>query len=405
MLKSRLLLLLAVLVPSAAGAQQLRFDDVVRNLRNPDAKARLDAIRLLRDSKYPEAIGPIAPLVTDPIDEIQIEAIAAELSFFLGEDLKPRRMVGFVLERRNPAIARGAFDLGPGAVWPRPVPPELVSCLIEAIDDENPRVRLEAIYAVGVIGRPPLASEHAQRLVKALDHYDPAVRAAAARVVGRLKVTDAADVLMKAINDSSADVRYASMRALGVLHDTRATAALTEQLAFYRKGEGAWAALDALAHLAQPSSAALFKERLKDKDPDMRRAAAEGLGRLGDKSAIPELQYGVTADDAEAVRVAMAFALQKLGQNYVTRMVDAMDSVRMVPQVQEYLIELGSPVVPELYPRLQESDAAIREAVAETLGMIGDPAALPALEVAAKNNDAGAANAAKRAIERIKAAR
>jgi hypothetical protein len=256
-----------------------------------------------------------------------------------------------------------------------------------------------------VIGRPPLASEHAQRLVKALDHYDPAVRAAAARVVGRLKVTDAADVLMKAINDSSADVRYASMRALGALRDTRATAALTEQLAFYRKGEGAWAALDALAHLAQPSSAALFKERLKDKDPDMRRAAAEGLGRLGDKSAIPELQYGVTADDAEAVRVAMAFALQKLGQNYVTRMVDAMDSVRMVPQVQEYLIELGSPVVPELYPRLQESDAAIREAVAETLGMIGDPAALPALEAAAKNSDAGAANAAKRAIERIKAAR
>jgi HEAT repeat protein len=61
--------------------------------------------------------------------------------------------------------------------------------------------------------------------------------------------------------------------------------------------------------------------------------------------------------------------------------------------------------VPELYPRLQESDAAIREAVAETLGMIGDPAALPALEAAAKDSDAGAANAAKRAIERIKAAR
>lgn len=403
--KIRSLLLLAVLVPSAAAAQQLRFDDVVRNLRNPDPKARLDAVRLLRDAKYPEAIGPIAPLVTDPLDQIQMEAISAELSFFIGQDLKPRRMVGFVLERRNPAIARAAFDLGPGAVWPRPVPPELVSSLIQAIDDDNARVRLEATYAVGVIARPPLTPGQAQRLVKALDHYDPAVRAAAARVIGRLKVTGAADVLMKAINDSSPDVRYASMRALGALHETRATAALTEQLAFYRKGEGAWAALDALAHLAQPASAALFKERLKDKDPNMRRAAAEGLGRLGDRSAIPDLQYGVTADDSEPVRVAMAFALQTLGQHFVTRMVDAMTSARMVPQVQAYLLELGPPIAPELYPRLQESDPGLREAVAETLGMIGDAGALPALETAAKDPDAGAANAAKRAIERIKAAR
>jgi HEAT repeat protein len=399
------LLLLAVLAPSAAGAQQLRFDDVVRNLRNPDPKARLDAVRLLRDAKYPEAIGPIAPLVTDAVDEIQLEAISAELSFFLGEDLKPRRMVGFVLERRTSAVARAAFDLGPGGVWPRPVPAELVSSLIQAIDDDNARVRLEAIYAVGVIACSPLAPEHAQRLVKALDHYDPAVRAAAARVVGRLKVADAADVLMKAINDSSPDVRYASMRALGALHETRATAARTEQLAFYRKGEGAWAALDALAHLAQPASAALFKERLKDKDPNLRRAAAEGLGRLGDRSAISDLQYSVTADDAEPVRVAMAFALQKLVQNYITRMVDAMDSARLVPQVQEYLLELGPSIAPELYPRLQESDPAIREAVAETLGMIGNQAALPALETAAKDHDAGAADAAKRAIERIRSAR
>jgi hypothetical protein len=44
----------------AAAAQQLRFDDVVRNLRNPDPKSRLSAIHLLRDAKYPEAITPIA---------------------------------------------------------------------------------------------------------------------------------------------------------------------------------------------------------------------------------------------------------------------------------------------------------------------------------------------------------
>jgi HEAT repeat protein len=72
---------------AGASAQQLRFDDVVRNLRNPDPKVRMSAVQLLRDAKYPEAVAPIAPLVVDPVDEIQLEAIAAELSFFLDQEL------------------------------------------------------------------------------------------------------------------------------------------------------------------------------------------------------------------------------------------------------------------------------------------------------------------------------
>src|SRR5947209_422589 len=55
-----------------ASAQQMRFDDVVRNLRNPDPRTRLTAVRLLRDAKYPEAIAPMAPLVVDPLDDVQL---------------------------------------------------------------------------------------------------------------------------------------------------------------------------------------------------------------------------------------------------------------------------------------------------------------------------------------------
>jgi HEAT repeat protein len=388
-----------------AGAQPLRFDDVVRNLRNPDAKTRLSALKLLREAKYPEAIGPIAALITDPVDDIQLEAIATELSFYIGGEVKARRMIGFVVERRNPAMAATAFDLGPTAVVPRGVPPEVVPALIQAIDDDNARVRLEATYALGVIAPPPLTADQAASLVKALDHYDPDVRMAAARVIARLRVTQAGDVLMKAINDSHADVRYAAMRALGALHEVRAASALTEQLAFYKKGEGAWSALDALAHLAQPASVPLFKERLTDKDPRMRRAAAEGLGRIGDASASAEMLTAVTSDESEEVRVAMAFALQKLGRNYVTRIIDAMDSPQMVPQAQDYLIELGPAIAPSLYPHLQDSDQGIREGVAEVLGLIGDDKSIAPLEAITADKDSNVATAAKRAIERIKSVR
>ena len=98
----------------------------MRNLRNPDPKARLNAVRLLREARYPEAIVPLAALVNDPLDPIQLEAIAAELSFFLVEDIPQRRRVGVRVEVRNRGAAATAFELGPLAVWPRPAPPEVV---------------------------------------------------------------------------------------------------------------------------------------------------------------------------------------------------------------------------------------------------------------------------------------
>ncbi len=291
-----LFLCICPLLCRVAAAQQVRFDDVVRNLRNPDPKVRLNAVRLLREAKYPEAVTPMAPLVTDPIDEIQLEAILAELSFFLVDDVPSRKRVALVVEVRNAGGAPAAFDLGPLAVWPRPVPPELIRGLLQAIDDEHPRVRLEATYALGCIARPPLDGQWAPQIVKALDHYDPAIRTAAARVAARLEVKAAGETLIKALNDSSAPVRYAAMRALGTLREELAVVALTDQFTFYGKGEGAWSALDALARIGHGSSVPLFKARLADRDPFLRRAAAEGLGRSGDTSELAALEIGAGND-------------------------------------------------------------------------------------------------------------
>ncbi len=394
-------LMCALGLASAAWAQEPRFEDVIRNLRNPDAKVRLNAVRLLREARYPEAIGPMAALVNDPVDQIQVEAIDAELAFYLVEDVPARKRIGFVIEVRNAGLAATAFAQGPLAVWSRPVPPELVTALLQAVDDATQKVRLEAIYTLGVVARPPLQADAVPALIKALDHYDPQVRAGAAEVIGRLQVTSAGDALMKAVNDSKEPVRFAAMRALGELRDGSAVEALTQQFTFYGKGEGAWSALDALARIGHASSVPLFKSRLGDKDPYLRRAAAEGLGRAGDTSEIAALEIGAGNDGSPMVRAAMAFTLQKLGRNYVTRLVDFMSSQKMVPQIEGYLLELGPPVARELPARLQEPDPAVRAHVADVLGAIGDRSMLPALQKAAEDRDRDAAEAAKRAIERI----
>ena len=388
----------AVAVPSA---QQVRFDDVVRNLRNPDPKQRAAAVRLLRDAKYPEAVAPMAPLVLDPLDDIQLEAIAAELGFFIDQDVRTKKMIGFVVEQRRSGIAASAFDLSPLVVWPRPVPPELVTSLLQAVDDDNPKVRLEAIYATGVLARPPLTAEQTQRLIKALDSYDAPVRSGAARVIARLKVSAAGDALIKAINDSQPEVRFAAMRALGSIHEQRAIATLTEQLAFYKKGEGAWSALDGLAQIASSGSVPVFREHLADKDAYIRRAAAEGLGRAGDAESIDALERNVNADESVMVRMASAFALQKLGRPYAARIADLMNSPKVTAQGQEYFVELGPSAAPTLLPRLQEPDRDLRAAFADVLGAIGDESAVAALTETAKDPNPEVASAAKRALARI----
>jgi HEAT repeat protein len=261
---------------------------------------------------------------------------------------------------------------------------------------------MEAIYALGVIARPPFPSEFEAPLIKVLDHYDPAMRAAAARVIGRLRVASAGEALIRAINDSNAAVRYASMRALGYIGETRAVQALTDQLAFYGRGEGAWAALDGLARIAHASSVPVFKSRLGDSDPWLRRAAAEGLGRSGDTSEMTAMQTGAGTDPSEMVRAAMAFALHKLGRNYVPRLAEFMDSSKTAPQVGEYFLELGPGVVPALLPHLQDPDASIRANIAVVLGGIGGEETIKALQPLLQDKDSDVAKAAQRALSRIK---
>ena len=398
--------LLVTAVVAAVAQQPARFEDVVRNLRNPDPKIRISAVRLLRETGYAEAIAPLAAVVNDQVNDIQLEAIDAELSFYLVEPVPTKKRVALVVEVRTDGRAPAAFELGPLAVWPKAVPAELVDALLQAIDDEHKKVRVEAIYALGVIGsasQPKLSEAAVARLLKALDHYDPAVRAGAARVIGRLGVKSAGDALLKAVNDSKAEVRYASMRALGEIREEHAIQALTEQLSYYGRGEGAWSALDALSRIAHPSSVPLFKTRLADKDPYLRRAAVEGLARTGDAASVEPFVMAVNQDESEMVRAAMSFALYKKGHvSFLARLIDFADADSLGPQLQEYFVDLGPSVVPTVVTRLQDTDADVRRNLLAILGAVGDQSTVAALTPFKDDRDREVATAATSAIERIK---
>ena len=53
---------------TATAIAQPQWQDVIRNLRHPQAETRLDAVERLGRANYVAAVDPLAPLVRDPDD-------------------------------------------------------------------------------------------------------------------------------------------------------------------------------------------------------------------------------------------------------------------------------------------------------------------------------------------------
>ena len=101
-------------------ALQISFEKATADLGSRDAGTRLKAAQLLKEAAYLEAAIPLVPLITDPQDEIQLVAIAAELNIFLAEPIVTKKRVGLVVEKRSAIAAEAALSAGPSALGPRP---------------------------------------------------------------------------------------------------------------------------------------------------------------------------------------------------------------------------------------------------------------------------------------------
>jgi HEAT repeat protein len=395
------------------------FDQAIRDLASPDVGVRTKAVQLLRDAAFPEAAVPLAKLVTDSRDEVQLEAIAAELNIFLAEKIVTRKRVAGIVEVRNAIAAEAAFTAGPSVLGTQPVPPEVLAALRTAARDENPRVGLEAIYAFGVLAIEP-ANGARRELLRAtgpdiallIGAADPAMRYAAVRVMGRVFAhrrgdeeieSTVGDAVVAALNDSDRAVKAAAMDALGAMRYGRGVQALTDLFQYYGKGESAEAALDALARIASPGSVPLFTAQLASRSTALRSSAIEGLARAGDPATIADIQTAAGADRNDAIALAVAFANARLANGPLDRVVDAMTKSKLREQARDYLVELA-PGRSEAFRRyLMDPDARIRLEMVGVLDRAGDPAALPLVEPLANDKDPQVARAAERATARLRA--
>jgi len=404
----------------AAPAAQVSFETATRDLTSPDAGTRFRAAQMLKEAAYPESAVPLAKLVTDPQDEVQLEAIAAELNIFLAEKIVVRKRVGFVVEVRNQIVAQKAFASGPLVIGPRPVPMDVLSALRAAAADENPRVALEAIYAFGTLAvqaggasRRELLRAAAPALAALTGAPEPARRYAALRVIGRVferrrqdEPLDETlgDAVITMLNEKDRALKVAAMEALGAMRYERSVQALIDLFQHYGKGDEAAAALAALARIGHASAAPLFMAQLQTRNAPLRGIAIEGLARLGDRAKLADIHAAIGGDRDDAVLLAGAFASAMLSNAPIDSIAEALARAKVHDQARQYLVELvpGRPAL--LTRQAQDPDARIRAEVADVLGLAGDPAALPLAESLSKDADPQVARAAERAVARLRAA-
>lgn len=406
-------------------AQQVAYEDVVVNLKAGDPRVKLEALRMLAQAGYIEAAGPITPLLTDSVAEVQNAAVNALLSLFLVDEAFTRKYGAEVINSKAGSLPLLAFAQGPGALVANHFPPELVKGLVVALNSPVMEVRFNATYAFGVFG--PVAARRgavpdgkaaADRLTAMARDPNPILRLAATQVLGRLyeaawrndaantelmaRRIDAGDQVIVGINDADPFVKQASLKAAGEMRLERAVQSLIDIGDYFKSGGMARHSYEALARIANPGSLPALVAALSSKDEWVRAWAVTGIGRLGDASAIQETGARMARDKSQFVKLALAYSRARNGDSaQIVTVAEGFRKDQLAPLAFDYLLDLGPAVADALAPAAAHKDAKVRAGIAEVLGVVGNEQSVFVVQSLSRDRNRAVADAGVRSVKRL----
>jgi HEAT repeat protein len=412
-----------LLAASGAAAGRASFDDLIANLKSPNAATREEAVGALGKSRRREAVAPLAALVRDPEPKVRLEVVKAlrelrdlggvpALVTFMG-DGDPRireEAIGTLVEvlsdqsRTGPVgrfleIFSDQHDRAPVAPYSQ-VDPSVYRALATALRDEDSDIREDAALALGILDGKPATKE----LVAALQDPVPGVRGKAATAIGQIGSTDDGRALIPLLADENAGVRDRALLAVGVLRVKEAGPALREMYEQNRRKELGLRVLSCLSRIGDPSQADLFRELLQDPDLERRRLAIEGLGRVSEASMLSGFKKDYQRERNDELKLAYSFALTLLGDRaFIDSIVLCLPSKTLGNRCRSYVLEMGRDVLPDLYTYLNDPDADVRAELCDILSELGDPEAIPRLTPLISDPSSKVADRANRAVERLRA--
>lgn len=413
--------------PVLAQPHQLSVETLIYDLKSPDAGRRQTAAHELSVAKHRPATLAIAALVHDPSDAVRREVELAlerledpqaipgfiELASDLQNDIRSRAVAALVNMHLSRASGLGAVLTKLGEVITFagdrdlevivepdvPVDPAVVSTLRARLADSERGIRRTAIRGLGILRARPAVPDLIQ-VVR--EDRDEGLRFEGVRALRKIGDTSIAEDLVSLLNVNDDTVRNELMATLGSMRHRGAVPELTRIVEQARKTDTPRiVALAALADIADPASVPLFEQLKNDASEPMRLYANEGIARTADGGAKSAISAARLVEKSARVRTAQAFALLRIGEGeFLDELIRALDRTTTRELAKEYLLETKPADRQALFaPRSASSTA--RAELADVLGRIGDPSALPRLQEMAHDSDGDVARAAERATRRI----
>ncbi|MBI3932378.1 MAG: HEAT repeat domain-containing protein [Acidobacteria bacterium] len=413
-----------ILSGTAHGAASPRpsFDDLLANLKSPNAKTREDAASSLGKSRRREAVTPLAALVRDPEPKVRLEVVKAlrelrdldgvpALVTSLGDgDPKIRReaieaLVEMYAESPSTTPVENFLDIFSDEYDRASIPPytavdpSVYQGLAAALKDEEREIREKSALALGILDGRSVVKD----LVAAVSDPEPGVRGAAATALGKVGTAEEGKALIPLLADESEGVRKRVLKALGVLEVKEAGPALRQMYEANRRKDFGLRVLACLSRVGDPGQGDLFRELIQDPDPERKRLAVEGLGRISDASMLGAFTKDYQRERNEELKLAYSFSLTLLGNRaFLDSLVLCLPSKTLGSRCRGYILEMGPEILPELYPYLNDPEADVRAELCDILAALGNAEAIPRLEPLVDDPSSKVADRANRAVERLK---
>lgn len=408
-------------LPAPAWAARLSFEDLVANLKSPSAKTRQEAAAELGKSRRREAIAPLSPLVADPDVKVRLEvvralnalrdlqAVPAFVASMGDGDPKIRQeamlaLVEVYADRdRTPQTSRYLDTLSDE--WDRAsvppytsVDPAVYQALSEALRDSQRDIREQAALTLGILN----GSSAIQELVAALSDPDAGVRGAAASAIGKVGTEEDGRALIPLLADPAYGARTRALRAIGVLRVKEAGPALRQLYEANQRREYGLLVLESLSRIADPAQEDFLRGLAQDPQAEKRRFAIEGLGRIGNGALLTAMKKDYQRETSADLRLAYGFAITQLGdRSFIDSVVLGLASRNSV-RCRRYLMEMGSGVLPELYPYLNDPAEDVRAELSDIIAALGDASAIAQLQPLIGDPSRKVSDRANRAVERLK---
>jgi HEAT repeat protein len=435
------LLVLTAAVPWSAAAQkqtrEVPVDSIIFDLKSPDPVRRKEAASTLGKNKIQRAVpdlvaaagdsdaavrreivialdrirdaGALPAFVdrcADQEKDIREKAIEGLINLYLSQDSGLGVTFGKVANFLNPWSDEWAeVVVEPGV----PIDPRTVEALRSRLQDSDEGIRIKAARGLGIVRGKAAAPALAEATT--MDTSNSA-RFECVRAVRKIGDPTAAKPLMNLLSYPDHKVRNEAVYALGRLRAKEAvpemTRLLDEEASKPLKEidkDYMERLLGALAFIGDAQSKDVYLRFRQSPEAALRMHAAEGLARTGDASIAPDISRDRLVEKDARVRTAQAFALYRMQRKeYLDEVVRALGTRQANREATEYLVSLRPEEMPELYQQVDNNDnASIREGLAEVLGLIGDPRALPSLETLTRDSRGQIAALANQAIRRINA--